>query len=104
MAGWNGSTRREELPPDWDSIRRRVLRRDNHRCVWKDQYGRRCNASATDVDHIVRGDDHRESNLRSLCSWHHAKRTGADGGAAKAAARRQNNKKFRREEQHPGLL
>lgn len=104
MAGWAGSNRREELPPDWEQIRRRVLRRDNSRCVEVDQYGRRCNASATDVDHIRPGDDHRLSNLRSLCSWHHNRKSGSEGGAAAAANRRRNSQKFRRTETHPGLL
>ncbi|MEX1655530.1 hypothetical protein ABZ960_20475 [Streptomyces pseudovenezuelae] len=43
-------------------------------------------------------------NLRSLCSWHHRKKSGAEGAAAKAAKRRALAKKFNRTERHPGLL
>jgi 5-methylcytosine-specific restriction protein A len=43
-------------------------------------------------------------NLRSLCSWHHRQKSGAEGAAAKAAKRRAIEKKFRRTEKHPGLM
>jgi 5-methylcytosine-specific restriction enzyme A len=59
---------------------------------------------ATDVDHIRPGDDHSESNLRSLCGFHHQKKSSHEGGAAMAAKRRDIEKKFRRQEAHPGLL
>lgn len=104
MSNWDGSSRRQELPRDWEHRRRRVLARDNRRCTHRDQYGRRCDEPATDVDHIVPGGNHAESNLRSLCSWHHGKKSGNEGGAARAANWRRNDKKFRRTESHPGLL
>jgi len=34
---------------------------------------------ATDVDHIIPGDNHDEWNLTSLCSWHHLRKSSADG-------------------------
>ncbi|QEQ94034.1 HNH endonuclease [Streptomyces phage Saftant] len=104
MAGWQGSDRRLRLPPDWPKIRARILRRDGHRCTHRDDYGTRCSELATDVDHIKPGDDHSESNLRSLCSWHHGKKSGAEGGTAARKNWRRQDRKFRRTEDHPGLL
>lgn len=104
MPGWKGSERREGLPSNWAQIRRRILKRDQHRCTHTDDYSNRCTELATDVDHIKRGSDHSDANLRSLCAWHHGKKSGAEGAAASAAARRRHGKKFRRTEVHPGLL
>ncbi len=104
MPRWEGSDRRQRLPADWDKIRRRILRRDGHRCTHRDEYGKRCEEPATDVDHIVAGDDHREANLTSLCGWHHQRKSSREGALAKAKARRRADRKFRRTEDHPGLL
>lgn len=103
MGQWQGSDRRERLPSNWPVIRKRVLRRDDHRCTWRHD-GVRCVEIATDVDHIRRGDDHADENLRSLCGWHHNKKSSSEGGAARAAIRRRNNQRFRRDEAHPGLM
>lgn len=104
MPGWKGSNRREELPPNWPSIRIRILARDGHRCVHRDIYGHRCTEVATDVDHIRPGNDHSDANLRSLCSWHHDRKSAREGAQAVAAARKYHARKFRREEPHPGAL
>ena len=104
MPRWEGSDRRSRLPKDWSKIRLRVLRRDGGQCTALTQAGERCDSSATDVDHIVAGDDHRLSNLRSLCAWHHKQKSSREGAAAQAAKRRAIQKKFQRGEQHPGLL
>jgi 5-methylcytosine-specific restriction endonuclease McrA len=104
LPNWEGSDRRSRLPADWSKIRLRVLRRDAGRCTALDEAGARCVEVATDVDHIKPGDDHSMGNLRSLCSWHHRKKSGAEGAAAQRAKRRAIEKKFRRTEQHPGLL
>jgi 5-methylcytosine-specific restriction protein A len=104
MPNWSGSDRRQRLPANWAQIRRRILRRDEGRCTERDQYGKRCEEAATEVDHIIAGDNHDEANLRSLCSWHHARKSGQEGAAAKAAIRRRHDRKFRRTEGHPGLL
>ena len=103
MAQWRGSTRLDRLPDDWKARRRRVLLGDGYRCTWRHD-GVRCEELATDVDHIRPGDDHDDSNLRSLCDWHHLKKSSGEGGAARAAARRRVNRRFRRSEPHPGLL
>jgi len=104
MPGWKGSDRRDRLPDDWPRIRARVLKRDGHRCTHINDRGERCQDRATDVDHIRRGDDHREANLRSLCDWHHRQKSSGEGGAATAVKRRINANKFKRVERHPGLL
>jgi 5-methylcytosine-specific restriction endonuclease McrA len=104
LPNWEGSDRRSRLPADWPTIRLRVLRRDAGQCTALDQAGARCVEVATDVDHIKPGDDHSMENLRSLCTWHHRKKSGAEGAAAQRAKRRAIEKKFRRTEQHPGLL
>jgi 5-methylcytosine-specific restriction endonuclease McrA len=80
-----------------------VRRRDGYRCTWRDDYGQRCDGDADEVDHIVPGDDHGDSNLRSLCTYHHAKKSAHEGGAANAKRRAKITKKFRRNETHPGL-
>ena len=95
--GWADSTR--VLPPNWQAIRLAILERDGWRCVWESTSGRTCGAKATDVDHIVRGDDHSPGNLRSLCRWHHARKSSAEGNAA-----RKRGTSRRTPERHPGLI
>lgn len=104
MPGWSSSNRRQELPPDWDAIRRKRFRDDDYRCRWENVYGERCNGPAEECDHIVPGNDHSQDNLQSLCSFHHGQKSGAEGAAARSAIWRKNNQKFRRTEDHPGAL
>lgn len=103
-SGWQGSTRRQRLPPDWSRIRKRILRRDGHRCTERGLDDVRCYEVATEVDHIRPGDDHSDANLRALCSWHHQKKSSQEGGAALARKRRAIDQSYRRREAHPGLL
>jgi 5-methylcytosine-specific restriction endonuclease McrA len=93
---WDNSDRRARLPKDWHTRRQRVLRRDGYRCkVLKE--GRRCTNPARDVDHVVRGDDHSESNLRAICVGCHKAKSSAEGVAAQPRRKRPP-------EAHPGLL
>lgn len=73
--GWVNSDRRSELPPGWAALRAAALERDGHRCVapWTT-----CGDPATDVDHIIPGNDHRLENLQSLCHPHHVEKTNAE--------------------------
>jgi 5-methylcytosine-specific restriction enzyme A len=94
------SPRRARLPADWATIRAAVLERDDYHCqhVWQ---GNACGWRASDVDHIVRGDDHSMENLQSLCSHHHKIKSAREGNAARwtpptAHARRPP-------ERHPGM-
>lgn len=99
---WDGSTRKETLPPDWRQRRAAVFARDGNRCVIVKKNGRRCWDKATDCDHIGSRDDHSLQNLRSLCAWHHGKRSASQGGTASAnRPKRQIN---RPPETHPGLI
>ncbi len=96
---WEGSNRRERLPAGWSATRIRILNRDGWRCTWiRDDDGAQCNQAATDVDHVTRGDDHRDDNLTSLCPDHHATKSGREGAAA-----RHREPMKRPAERHPGL-
>nr|WP_030286713.1 HNH endonuclease signature motif containing protein [Streptomyces catenulae] len=98
---WSDSNRRSRLPADWAVRRLSVLKRDGFQCaaVLRDT-GARCTAPATDVDHVVPGDDHDPANLQSLCRWHHARKSSAEG----AAARRRPVSRRRPVGWHPGEL
>lgn len=104
MAGWQNSDRRDHLPGNWQALRKAVFRRDGHRCTAADpNTGLRCPEPAEECDHVGKRDDHRLSQLTSLCRWHHGKKTGAQGAKAAHIARAKANKRFRRVEEHPGL-
>lgn len=97
---WDTSTRRSRLPSNWQSIRLRVLRRDAYRCQNRDDAAApKCLEPASDVDHIVRGDDHDLSNLQALCKRHHVAKTTREATEARAAM----PKRTRPAERHPGL-
>ena len=51
---WGPSSgRTTPLPRNWPAIRRAILERDGHRCTaTRGDTGARCDAPATDVDHI----------------------------------------------------
>jgi 5-methylcytosine-specific restriction endonuclease McrA len=92
MAGWAGSTRRGRLPGNWRAIRQRVLDRDGGVCQIRLDG---CTGWATEVDHIVPGDDHGEHNLRAACQSCNA-RTNIATRPTKPPTRRAPEK-------HPGL-
>lgn len=97
MPNWvKHNTPPRALPKNWKAIRRSVLRRDDHQCCAVTIRGR-CPEPATDVDHIVRGDNHDPSNLQSLCAEHHKIKTQMEAQAAKRSRKRER-------EQHPGYL
>lgn len=94
---WDTSDRRHTLPPGWDHIRARILKRDGYACTV-------CGHVATEVDHVIPhhagGSDH-DDNLTSLCRTHHAAKSSLEGHdamrQARAAARRPRLR-------HPGLM
>lgn len=104
MSGqWADSTRREQLPPNWWEIRAGILDRDGHQCTAiRTDTDTRCRAEATDVDHVDDRHDHRPENLASLCSWHHDRKSSAEGNAARWAKPRPPTQRFPTEV-HPGL-
>jgi 5-methylcytosine-specific restriction protein A len=87
--GWAGSNRKQELPADWPRRRRRVLNRDGHRCQHRERPGAPiCGAHANQVDHIIRGADHRPENLQALCEPHHRVKSAREGGQSFTPLRR----------------
>ena len=100
----NSGRRTVPLPHNWPSIRKYVLQRDGM-CMWgllEDDEPfyllGQCTNTHTDVDHIDDPSVHDPSNLRALCAWHHATRTGRQGAAARWGTRRQHR------EPHPGMI
>ena len=94
--------RSANLPRNWNRIRAAILKRDGFRCTWFTD-GVRCSARATDVDHIVpahRGGGDDPDNLRSLCKWHHDRKTGREAHAARVKVESRN----RPAESHPGFI
>lgn len=97
--GWETSNRKAELPREWPSIRRRILTRDRYSCRWPMSSGSACGAAANQVDHIERGSDHSDANLRALCRWHHDRKSAQEG----VEARKPRPKQRREGEPHPAF-
>lgn len=100
MSGqWENSTRRTQLPHNWTSIRQLITERDNGQCTELMREGHRCPDAGTDVDHIEPGNNHTLDNLRLLCTWHHKKKSSAEGNQARKHLTEQKPK-----EKHPGWI
>src|SRR6185503_10469103 len=93
--GWETSTR--QLPPNWSALRRTILARDGNTCQL--QYPG-CSQRATDVDHIVPGDDHNLNNLQGACSSCHSIKSSREGVFERIRRKRLTK---RPTEHHPGL-
>ena len=103
--GWEGSDRVSRLPKNWKTLRARILRRDNYLCQELLPTKSICGKIATEVDHILAGDDHRESNLRSLCKYHHSLKSSREGNEARVKKRKEISSRLRRkEDEHPLYL
>ncbi|MFF3190542.1 HNH endonuclease [Streptomyces misionensis] len=97
--GWEGSNRRNELPPNWHTvIRPAVLQRDEYRCRNRID-GYVCGRRANQVDHIGDKHDHRIEMLQALCEDCHNRKSSRQGNEARWAV-----KMRRPAERHPGLL
>lgn len=102
---WEGSTRKVTLPPDWEKRRDLVFQRDGNRCVIIKADGRRCwDREFLECDHIGDRDNHELSNLRTICKWHHQKRSSMQGGTASAVAKQNRPTLKRPPEAHPGMI
>lgn len=98
---WENSKRKQRLPKNWIQLRTAVFNRDHGLCQVRDtNSGYTCGEIATEVDHIVAGDNHSMSNLQAICAWHHRRKSSAEGNAAKI----KYAPRTRRPEKHPGLL
>lgn len=104
MPQWSSSTRRDRLPADWPTIRKRILKRDRELCQVRMDNGEKCLDLSNEVDHIRSGDDHSEENLQTICRWHHKRKSSTEGAEALHRQRRKVRGSFRRDESHPGLL
>jgi len=94
---WKGSLRAKRLPSNWGSLRKTVLLRDGHKC--KLQYPG-CLGTATEVDHLLQGDDHSLTNLQAVCSDCHKVKTNKDRVVLLASRRKL---RYRPGDRHPGL-
>lgn len=83
--GWERSTpdRKSRLPDDWQARRKAVAERAGGRCEMRMANGSRCRDKGTDCDHVKAGDNHSLENLQWICTWHHRKKTAAEGNAAR---------------------
>lgn len=93
---WNSSDRRSRLPSDWESVRKRILGRDNRSCQLR-LLG--CIGTASEADHIVPNDDHSDENLRAACRSCHSKKSSAEGNNRQRQLRALRK---RPTERHPG--
>jgi 5-methylcytosine-specific restriction protein A len=105
---WEGSTRKQRLPPNWDTELKPAAQQRNPQriCHW-------CgNPDANDLDHLQRGDDHRIENLDWIHGRNdvlagrsdrncHGEKSGAEGAAAAAAKLRAQR---RPPEPHPAFV
>jgi 5-methylcytosine-specific restriction enzyme A len=99
VTGWDGSTRRETLPPDWEQRVAAVRARSGGRCEQIKSNGRRCANPSREVDHAVERLDHAVDHLRDLCYWHHRVKTQAEATAARWPSRQKTTPV----ERHPGM-
>ena len=100
---WSTSNRRDQLPPGWGKIRARILQRDGHQCTHtRYDTGARCSEVATEVDHIVPGNDHSDTNLRALCRYHHGQKSSREGAAGRARVYRPSRR--RPADDHPAAI
>lgn len=98
--GWQGSSRRAELPPDWYTrVRPFVLARDGQRCRNRIN-GNLCGRPANQVDHVGDKNDHRTENLQAMCDWCHGRKSSAQGNLS---PNRVKVTEARPSEKHPGL-
>ena len=95
--GWETSHRRHRLPRNWRYLRQDVLRDADYVCEVRLEGV--CVGTASEVDHIKRGDDHSRANLQAVCWRCHAKKSSAEGNARKRELRALRK---RPEERHPG--
>jgi 5-methylcytosine-specific restriction protein A len=85
---WAGSTRGQRLPKDWNTRRLIVLRRDDSVCYV-------CGSLASEVDHVVAGDNHDLNNLAAICNKCHRAKSSVEGHEAKQEQRPNTRRGYR---------
>lgn len=98
MPGWNGSRRRDELPPNWGQLKKQAKARAGGRCERKTN-GVRCDRAGKELHHIKR-DVHDLRWLEWLCPEHHRIETIKQAKAAQRA--KYQAARYRQLEAHPG--
>lgn len=102
--GWEHSSRRSRLPGNWKSIREKVFRLKGRKC-YVVYAGEPCHREATDIDHVVAGDNHDIDNLQPICRFHHALKSSREGNEAfrkmKRASRMRVEREFSNREVRP---
>lgn len=101
---WSTSRRRERLPGDWKSRRKKVLLRDASACRWVYPNGGTCGKPATDVDHIDRRGGDGLENLRALCREHHAWKSAREGAEARMEKKKRIENLIAHDVEQPHLL
>lgn len=91
---WASSNRKARLPANWPQLRRQCFAIYGRACYL-------CGGYATDVDHVVPGDNHTSENLRPICPPCHKRKSSAEGGRAYQRIR---PKRQRPSEPHPGVI
>lgn len=103
---WDTSTRRSSLPPNWSTIRRRILRRDKYECQMLVD-GWPCSDYANEVDHVLPSGPDSDDNLQSLCRRHHGAKSAREGNVARAKKRQEISRRLVKPSaasKHPGML
>lgn len=92
-----------DKPSDWQTRKRKVLARDEHRCYIA---GPTCAGVATTADHITpvsEGGTHDLSNLAAICEPCHEIKSKAERAAGRARRRARYGRQ-RPVERHPNAL
>lgn len=101
---WETSSRKQRLPADWVWRRQEVFKIHSRQCYIVED-GHRCTSDATEVDHVIAGDDHSFENLRPICHRHHRAKSSSEGWQAlnkkKKEAQARAEKKFGWTERRP---
>lgn len=95
---WDTSDRSSRLPRNWATIRTHILDRDGWLCQLRYEG---CTRVASEVDHIIAGDNHHPTNLQAACTRCHARKSATEGAQARA---HRHAARYRPPEPHPGLL
>lgn len=91
--------RSSPLPKDWEQRKRRRFEADGYQCTEILANGKRCAGDGTlECDHIGDPKDHRHEMLRTMCGWHHHRKTSAQANACRKRVTQRRPK-----EPHPGV-